>query len=472
MSCTLAARDRPRAVEEERAHQVFSTARLSTVTRQTRVEGIVVSRWVRACLVLFFVMGLGFGSWLSRLPSVRDELGASTIEMSIYGLCLAAGSLIGMLISGRFIMRLGPRRMMAVMIIVQVIALPAAVALMLAGLVPLGLVLLFLYGFSFSSTDIAMNVSGANAERLLGLPRLPYMHACYSIGSVSAMGIGAAAEALRVPLTLHFAVVAASIGFLGLLVLRSVPHDETSPLGEPSSSVLAQSGPVPVIESATGDELATTTGSIPVIAQAERGDDPPAGKAAHDSAGRRYNPWLDRRVLLIGLITLSAGLIEGAPADWLPLALVDGRGVSNEFGTVMLGIFFGAVVAARLAGSALLTRFGRVAVLRTSLVCAGIGVISVSLLPHPTVMVIGTILWGAGAGICWPITISAAADRRETAVQDVAAVSAIGYTSMLLGPMAFGVLGEQIGLLPAFLVLPIFVVLATIIAGITKPVDR
>ena len=128
---------------------------------------------------------------------------------------------------------------------------------------------------------------------------------------------------------------------------------------------------------------------------------------------------------------------------------------------------YSAVIAA-IAGAALLTRFTRVTVLRTSLAIAAIGILTVVLVPGPVPMIVGTILWGLGSGVCWPITISAAADRHETAARDVATVSAIGYTSMLLGPMAFGVLGEQIGLLPALIVLPIFVVLGISLASVTR----
>ena len=439
------------------------------MTQQLPLERRAIVRWVRAGLVLFLMMGLGFGTWLSRLPSVRDELDASTIEMSLYGLTLAAGSLAGMFISGGLIERVGPRRVMLVAVGVQIAALPAAIALMLAGLIPLGLACLMIYGLTFSSTDVAMNVSGANAERLLGLPRLPLMHACYSIGTMLAMALGTLAELLRVALAPHFIVVSAIIGACCFAVLRWTPHDESAVLSSGLPALLDTSATVPVVESATGDQLATTTGSIPVIPI-------PAASVASQQAGstspapsRRYSAWRNPRVLLIGLITLSAGLIEGAPADWLPLALVDGRGVGNEVGTLMLGLFFGSVVTARLGGSMLLQRLGRVAVLRGSMSLAAVGILTVILMPHPAAMVLGTIAWGLGAGICWPITISAAADRPKTAVRDVAAVSALGYTSMLLGPMAFGFIGEHTGLLPAFLVLPLFAILGVLIAGVARP---
>ena len=439
------------------------------MTAQHPLDTFATVRWIRAILVIFFLMGFGFGTWLSRLPTLRDSLGASTLEMSIYGLCLAAGSLTGMMLSARAVERFGPRKMMAFTIAVQVVALPLTVVFMLAGSIPLGVIALFIYGLNFSAADVAMNVSGANSERVYGKPRLPLMHAFYSIGAMLSMGVGSAAEAMKVPLQPHFIAVGLLIGLAGFAVLGWVPRDESALRPPASHPPLVTTGPVPVVTSPTDDDLATVTGSVPVIpAHAVTGAPVSDGALAADASKRRYNPWRDPRVICIGLITLSAGLVEGAPADWLPLALVDGRGVTNEFGALMLALFYGAVVTARLAGAALLTRFTRVTVLRTSLAIAAIGILTVVLVPGPVPMIVGTILWGLGSGVCWPITISAAADRHETAARDVATVSAIGYTSMLLGPMAFGVLGEQIGLLPAFIVLPIFVVLGILLASVTR----
>lgn len=463
-------------------NDVFSTERASIV------------RWVWACLLLFFVMGLGFGTWLSRLPTLRDDLGASMVQMSVYGLCLAAGSLAGLLFAGPLIERFEPRRTMAVMVAVLVVALPSAAALMAAGALVVGLAVLFLFGFCFSTTDIAMNVSGANAERAEGRSRMPLLHACYSIGGVVSMLVGAVAEALRVPLVPHFIAISALIAVCTLVALRMVPMNESAlrqhaeslrheggegeageagdagQTSQAGQAILETSAIVPVIESPVADDLATATSSIPIISQPAESSPTavPASAPIPAAAQRKYSPWRDRRIVLIGVITLAAGLLEGAPADWLPLALVDGRGVANEFGTVMLGLFFGSVVISRLLGSALLGRFGRVSVLRVSFAVSGIGVLVVSLVPGPTAMVLGTIAWGLGTGMCWPITISASADNPTTAVRDVAAVSAVGYTSLLLGPMVFGFLGEHFGLLQAFLVLPVFGLLAILLAGVTR----
>lgn len=445
-----------------------------------------ISRWTRAVLIIFVLIGLSFGTWLSRLPAVRDHLDATTVEMSIYGLCLAAGSVIGLIISGHMVQRLGPRLTLAITIAIQVVALPAAISIILAGWIPLGLVVLFAYGFGFSTADVAMNVSGANAERALGRPRLPLMHAGYSTGTVAAMGLGALAEAVGMPVQLHFILVFAAVLLISALVLPLIPADEqrvreaaetqrdapgtTTAHPDPVDST----GPIPVIDSAAGIEpaLAAVTGSISIARpRAMRRNGRPGWRRRVVDPPKpvgRYSPWRDPRILVIGAIALATGIVEGTASDWLPLALVDGRGIGNETGALILGIFFASIMAVRLAGSFLLQRLGRVLTLRLSAVLATVGILTVILAPQPFAIVLGTIAWGLGSGLGWPIAIAAAADRRETAIRGVAAVSALGYASMLIGPMAFGFLGEHIGLLNAFWALLFF----TLLSGVLAPAAR
>ncbi|WP_336652398.1 MULTISPECIES: MFS transporter [unclassified Leucobacter] len=413
-----------------------------------------VVRWVRTVPVIFLLLGMSFGTWLSRLPAVRDHLGATASEMSVYGLCLAVGSLSGLIISGRIVHRFGPRRTIFVGTVAMAITLPSAAAIILYGAIPPGLAVLFAYGFAFSICDVAMNVSGANAEAAFGRPRMPLMHAGYSLGAVAATGLGGLAEALRVPVPVHFAAVMLVSAVVLFALLRNLPRDEHAAR---SAAELASSGhdpatgPIPVIDSAAGEQPAftTVTGSIPVQ-RPDRDSGPNSEASQALGSARPYSPWRDPRILCIGLLTLSFGLFEGTASDWLPLALVDGRGLSNQLGSVMLSVFFVAVMAVRIAGSWLIMRFGRVPVMRASAVIAATGVMMTILLPGTAGAVAGVLAWGVGTSLGWPIAISAAADRADTAARDVAAVSALGYGSMLVGPMAFGFLGEHIGLLTAF----------------------
>lgn len=418
-------------------------------------------RWVRTMPAVFLILGLSFGSWLSRLPSVRDALDASTLEMSFYGICLAGGSMIGLACSGRIVQRYGPKRTLLATTLAQSAALVIAVWALLNISLTTGLMFLLLYGFMFATADIAMNVSGAEAERAFGKPRMPLMHAGYSTGTVLAMAVGAGSESLDIPVQLHLTAISVVLAVAIVLLARNLPSDRTQPLEAP---VTEATGPLTVIAVSGGHQPAfsTATGPITLIAAtAARPAQPPA-PATPTPHTRPYSPWRNPHILLIGCIALAAGLIDGTASDWIPLALVDGRDVPNATGTLMLGLFFTAIMASRICGSAIITRFGRVNAVRGSAVLGSIGIIMVLTLPSTPMLVIGVCLWGLGSGLGWPIAISAAADRPETAVRDVAAVSALGYGSMLLGPMAFGVLGEWIGLLTTFWLLLLF----TLILGL------
>lgn len=412
-----------------------------------------VSRWSNAVLIVFTLMGTGFGSWLSRLPAVRDHLGATTFEMSLFGLALALGSLLGLILSSRSVSALGPRRALVITAVCQAVAMPSAAMLFWVGLPIPAAICLSVFGFSFGTADVAMNVSGASAERALGKPRMPLYHAGYSLGSVGSMGIGALAEAAKIPVPVHLATMFVVIALGALLALRAVPH-ETRETADAQEGARDQDPTVPAPSVHTGP-IALPSGADAV---------PPTTAPAP----RGYSPWRDPRILTIGLIAMSMSLAEGTASDWLPLALTDGRGFTNEAAALTLGAFFVSMTVTRLAGSVILPRLGRVTVLRGGALLVVLGIITTILIPVDAASIIGAVLWGVGCAFGFPIGISAAADDPATAVRGVATVSAIAYTAFLLGPMLIGFLGEKFGLLQAFWPLVGFVAFAFVFAGATR----
>lgn len=420
-------------------------------------------RWSTSVLIVFALMGTGFGSWLSRIPAVRDHLGATTFEMSLLGLSLALGSLSGLVFAGRSVSWLGPRRTLALGILVQAIAMPSATLLFWVGAPIPAAACLALFGFAFGTADVAMNVSGASAERALGKPRMPVYHAGFSLGSVSSMGIGALAEAAGIAVPIHLSLVFAALVVGVLVALRAMPHEaERSRAASASSDGPAD--PEPALEAGV---LSTRTGPIPVSAP-EPTAEPGADARGDRAAARPYSPWRDPRILIIGLIAMSMSLSEGTASDWLPLALTDGRGFTNEAAALTLGAFFVAMTLTRLAGSFLLTRFGRVPVLRGGALLVVLGITVTILVPVDAASVVGAVLWGVGCAFGFPIGMSAAADDPETAVRGVAAVSAIAYTAFLLGPMLIGFLGDRFGLLQAFWPLAGFAAFVLVAAGAAR----
>ncbi|MFE3740221.1 hypothetical protein [Streptomyces sp. NPDC059134] len=177
-----------------------------------------------AVFALFFIPGLTISSWVSRTPDVRDLVGASTAEMGLILFGLAAGSMVGVLFSGPLVALWGARPVIAAG--TTAVAAGAGVIGIGAGAgsgfgVALGLAL---FGLGMGGGEVALNVEGAEVERLLGRSTMPAMHGFFSLGTVVGALGGMGLTAVEFPVLVHLAVVAAVVLCVLFFVIRRVPH--------------------------------------------------------------------------------------------------------------------------------------------------------------------------------------------------------------------------------------------------------
>ncbi|HEY5979415.1 MAG TPA: MFS transporter [Microlunatus sp.] len=401
-------------------------------------------RWRNAVFVIFWLTGFLFASWATRVPSVRDILDATTGQMGLLILGLAAGSVLGLFASSHVIARLG-----ATATILLCLSL-ASGGLVVVGLVATfapGLVILFValmtLGVGYSITDVAMNLSGAANERRIGRTLMPMFHASFSLGTMLGAGFGALTEHLAVPIGVHLVGVGLAAMITTRIAVRFLQPAEHVVTDEPDDEPGA---------------------AAPFDAMA----DPLVDAPSQEGWRSRMAVWRDPRILLIGVIVLGMAFAEGSANDWLSLSMVDGYGTTNAGGALIFGVFVTAMTAGRLIGGRVLDRFGRVAVLRGTAVLAVGGLLLVILGPNLGVAVVGVVFWGLGASLGFPVGMSAAADDPRTATASVAAVATIGYFAFLIGPPLIGLLGERVGLLNAFWV----VVALTVVAGLCATAAR
>ena len=128
------------------------------------------------------------------------------------------------------------------------------------------------------------------------------------------------------------------------------------------------------------------------------------------------------------------------------------------------------MTTARVLGGPVLDRFGRVPILQ---ILAATGVVGLTLFIFSTetwMLILGTVLWGVGCSLGFPVGMSAAADvtDRRLAASRVSAVAIIGYCAFLAGPPFLGFLGEHFGILNALLV----ILGLMVVAGIAAPAAR
>lgn len=372
-----------------------------------------VRRARTAVVIAFTFNGLAFASFISRTPAMRDALEISSAQLGLLLLCLSGGAVAGLPLSGPVVHRFGSGRAVllgALSVTTGLVLL--VIALGTGSVVPAGIGLVFT-GLGSGIWDVAMNVEGADVERRLGRSLMPRLHAAFSLGTVAGAGLGAASAAAGVPLGVQLVVVAGALPVVVTLATRRfLPQDRSTPAESASSS----------------------------------------GAAA---------AWREPRTLLIGLMVLGFAFTEGSANDWMAVAFVDGYGTSETVGAIAFGFFVVAMTVGRLLGGAALERFGRVAVLRVSAGLALAGLLLVLLGGSTWVALAGTLLWGVGASLGFPVGMSAAADDPARAAARVSVVSSVGYTAFLAGPPLIGLLAEHVGILRA-----LFVVLGALVLGL------
>jgi MFS family permease len=390
-------------------------------------------RWRNAVFVLFFVAGLGLASWVSRIPTVRDDLALRTDQVGLLIFGLSAGSVLGLLSAVWLLSALGARRALAVGIAISSAGLLlVGMAATIWGSAPLAFAALLLVGLGMGATDVMMNVEGAAVERELGVTLMPLLHACFSLGTVVGALLGAGAAGLALSVGWH-------LGLIAVLAL--------------TAAVLA----VRFLQLRPG---LNDTGAT--------GDGVPARPAWRERMRAGLVVWRDSSILLIGVIVLGMTFAEGSASDWLALAVVDGHGQSDATGALVFGVFVSAMTVGRVVGGPVLDRFGRVPVLRACSVLGVAGLLLVILAPVVWLLVLGTVLWGLGASLGFPVGMSAAADDTANAAARVSAVAMIGYFAFLVGPPVLGLIGEQLGILNALYVIVVLMALA----GLAAPAAR
>ena len=380
----------------------------------------------RAVGVAFVSSGFGFSSWASRIPAIRDQLQASPSTLGLILLGGGVGAVIAVPLGGVVVAKLGAARTVAVMSICLAVGLAVVAVGSIIGIGPT-IAGLALVGFGNGIWNVAMNVEGAAVEQRLRRAIMPKFHAGFSVGTVGGAALGAVMVAFGVPVTAHLLGVAVLFGVVVPLASKRF---------------------------------------LPVSAEAE-------SHAGGPTADRPRNPlraWTEPRTLLLGLFVLCLAFTEGTGNDWLAIAMIDGHGAPAALGSLTLAIFLASMTAGRWFGPSLIDRYGRVLVLRICCLVALGGLILVVYSQVLALAVVGAVLLGLGASLGFPVGLSAAGDDPLYAAGRVSVVASIGYSAFLLGPPLIGLLGDRIGVLRALTVTGVLLLLAALLAGITKPV--
>ena len=359
-----------------------------------------------ATFLVFAVNGAMIGTWVAHIPWLQDHLGISKATLGLCLLCMAAGAVVSMPLTGLILDRRPSASVVRWSALVFCLLLP--LPLLATG--PLILApILFVFGASNGVMDVAMNAHGVAVQEDLGRPVMSSFHGGWSVGGFVAAGVVAIAAAAGLDPRVESLIVGVSLLLLSLWITRG--------LGAVSS---------------------------------------------HSSAGSRF-ALPTRPVILIGGLCFLVMLAEGAIGDWSGIYLKHDTGASTAAAAVAFTGFSLGMAVARLGGDFVNTRIGAGKLLRIGTALVAVALAAVLLIGHTVPAVIGFVLCGLGIANAVPLLFSAAG-RIDPPGPSLAAVFTLGYTGFIVGPPVIGALSDQAGL-PQTLALLILALVAVSVLG-------
>lgn len=363
-----------------------------------------------AVTLVFFMNGVAFSSWVSRIPQIQRKLGISEGGLGLALLALGIGALLALTVSGWLTTRLGSRPVVTATAILVAVLLPLlALAPSLATLSAA----LFLFGMVNGALDVSMNAQGVFIQHHFGRPILSSMHAAFSLG-----------------------------GFAGAAV----------------GGLIASAGVAPELH-LTGVGLAGGIASVFIVRPLLSGDADPGGGGAGFARP-------SRGLAALGIVAFCGLLIEGAMADWSAVYLSNVLETGPGISAAGFAAFSLTMAAGRVTGDRLVFLFNPVRIARYGGVLTVFGLVLTLVVSWPLLAIIGFALVGAGLSNLIPIVFGAAGRYPGLAPGPaIAAVASTGYLGFLTGPPIIGLVAELVTLRVALVSLVLLATLATLLAG-------
>jgi MFS family permease len=418
-------------VQHQRVTARFRSGEAGRASDLARLRG--------ALCAVFAAHGFIFASWAVRVPAIKAQTGASPAALGLALLGLSAGAVATMLLAGTLCRRFGslPMTVVSAGLLSAALVLPALAGSALA----LGL-LLAVFGGAYGCLNVAMNSVAVDLVAALRRPVMPGFHAAWSFGGLAGAGLGGLLAPHLSPLR-HLLLIALAGLAVSAVAGRVLLTRAAALAGAAAEAAPGKNG------SGSADTASAKTGPT---------DEPGAGwRSALRTA---------RVVGLFGLIALCAAYDEGAIGDWGALHLRQDLGAGAGLAAAGYAAFALAEASGRLAGTALLERFGRTRVLILGGLTACAGTLLASLAPDVWLALAGFAAAGLGLANLFPAAIARAG--LLAGAGGVALTSLLGYSGFLLGPVAIGFLASASGLRAGLTTLALLALAAAAIARLSR----
>jgi MFS family permease len=368
---------------------------------------------------LFFMAGLCFSSWASRIATVQQSMGLTDAALGAVLFSLPVGLMCSLPFSGWAITKIGSKRLLLFAILVYGFAL---VCLGVAQNTFQLVICLVCYGFAGNAVNISVNTQAIATEEVYNKPIMASFHGLWSLAGFTGAGIGTFMIARKIDPFHHFIVILAVL-IIGVIVVSRYLYDDT------------------------GAVKNNTASSLPLVERL-----------------RLVIP-----LLTLGSIAFCSMLCEGTMFDWsviyfkkvvaVPIA-IQGAG----FTAFMLTMAGGRFIADLFAH-----RYGLKRILQASGLLITTGLLTAVIFPYFYTAIAGFLLVGAGVSSVVPMVYSAAGKSKTMSPGvALAAVSTISFVGFLIGPPLIGFIAGLATLKASFLFIAFMGISIVVVSSKTK----
>jgi MFS family permease len=371
-----------------------------------QLKGKDTKTWYRFSVSAFyFVQGLVFASWASRIPDVKRALHMSDAELGSALLVIPIGEFATMALSGYLVSKFSSRRMLVIAALIYPLIL---VGIGLAGSHMQLYATLFLFGMFANLSNISVNTQAVGIERLYRRSIMGVFHGLWSMAGFVGALTGALMVALSISPVQHFVIVYVLILCVVLTMQRSIlPRDaHQKRINENQQKIFTRS---------------------------------------------------DSYVLLIGLVAFANMVCEGTVFNWSSIYFEQVVSAPKNF--VRLGYVAAmcSMTIGRFTVDRFITRFGHISVVRFGGATIVVGLLLAVVSPHIVLSTAGFLLIGLGISPTIPICYSLAGrSKKMLPGVALATVSSVSFFGLLMGPPVVGFVANAIGLRWALCIIALF----------------
>ncbi|MGK7397569.1 MAG: MFS transporter [Candidatus Cyclobacteriaceae bacterium M3_2C_046] len=341
----------------------------------------------------FFISGLCFASWASRIPTIKTSFELNEAELGSILFAMPISSLIGLPISGWLVEKFDSRWPLFISFIFHALFL---LFIGVADTVFLFTTAIFLFAFSNRISNIAMNTQAINLQNKFTKKINGSFHGLWSLGGIAGVGVTTLMVALNISLQLHFLIITLMVLIMTMIAFPNLLKKDKS----------------------------------------------------HSGGFSLKKP--DPMVMILGILIFFAAICEGGMFDWSGIFFKEV--VNVEIFTAGYLMFMSSMAFSRFLSDWLIQHLGMPRMFLLSSFLIVLGLLMAILYPNFWMALIGFMIVGAGTASVVPMVFTLAGKSKRyspgIAISLIATFALVGF---MIGPPLIGYIAHAFNLRFSFL---------------------